>query len=355
MSTITPTAPIETKEQASPAPAPRGRRILHRIGRWLKWLGIALVALVLLGVAYQTIATELDKRTYSPRGQLYTVNGHQMHIVCMGEGSPVVLLQAGGAAESLWWYWVQKQLAEHTRVCAYDRPGHGWSEPTSEPRDALTIVGELHALLEQAGTSTRYVMAGHSLGAVWTRVYAAKYPEEVIGIILVDSTFMTPREFANWSEFDQWKTLNNVAQVVVWGLYRAGLVRLSGPAIFQSLGYPPDIASELVAMQSRNQVFDADYAEQIPQGWAMRKASAAAENLGDLPMAVLWAGQSDTAREGFVALREEIAGYSSNSVTRDVEGANHGSILGTEQYAQQVSDAILDVIEAAQTGEPLAQ
>jgi hypothetical protein len=84
--------------------------------------GIVLVTLVLLGVAYQTIAIELDKRNYAPRGQLYTVNGHQMHMVCMGEGSPAVVLQAGGLADSLWWYRVQNQLAEHTRVCALTVP-----------------------------------------------------------------------------------------------------------------------------------------------------------------------------------------------------------------------------------------
>jgi fused signal recognition particle receptor len=65
------------------------------VKRGLKWLGIVLIALVVLGVAYQTIATEIDKRTYSPRGQLYTVNGHQMHIVCMGEGGPTVISLIG--------------------------------------------------------------------------------------------------------------------------------------------------------------------------------------------------------------------------------------------------------------------
>jgi hypothetical protein len=184
----------------------RKRGCFFYVKRGLKWFGIVLVTLVLLGVAYQTIAIELDKRNYAPRGQLYTVNGHQMHMVCMGEGSPVVVLQAGGLADSLWWYRVQNQLAEHTRVCTFARPGMGWSEPVEGPRDALTIDVELHALLEQAGIPAPYVMAGHSHGAVLTRIYAAEYPEEVVGIVLVDSSILIPKHFANQSEFDEWKS-----------------------------------------------------------------------------------------------------------------------------------------------------
>jgi pimeloyl-ACP methyl ester carboxylesterase len=336
----------------------RKRGCLFYVKRGLKWFGIVLIALVLLGVAYQVIATEMDKRNFSPRGQLYTVNGHRMHMVCKGEGSPAVILEAGGSAESLWWYRVQNQLAKHTRVCAYDRPGHGWSEPTSEPRDALTVVRELHTLLAQAGVPAPYVMAGHSFGAVWARIFAAQYPAEVAGIVLVDSTFLIPREFASQSEFDQWKTSNDAIQVLPWAVFRFGLMRLTSPGAFQSAGYPPDIVPELVALRSPNQVFDADYAEQVATRWAFTEASADAESLGDLPMAVLWASQTYAIMEnnpGLRGLPEALATYSTESVTRMVEGADHVSILGSEKYAQQVSDAILDVMEAAKSGKPMAQ
>jgi pimeloyl-ACP methyl ester carboxylesterase len=336
----------------------RRRGCLFYVRRGLKWFGIVLVALVLLGVVCHTVATELDKRNYPPRGQLYTVNGHQMHMVCMGEGSPAVILQAGGGAESLWWYWVQNQMAEDTRVCAFDRPGYGWSEPTSEPRDALTIAGELHTLLEEAGVPAPYVMAGHSYGAVFTRIYAAQYPEEVVGLVLVDSAVLIPDHFASQSEFDEWQTQWEGSHTLFGVLTRIGLTRLLDPGQFQASGYPPDIAAELTALHSRAQVIDTDFAEFVSAYWALTDASAAAENPGNLPMAVLWASQTvdafDAHIEGFLTAREEISTYSSNSVTRMIEGANHGSILGNEQYAQQVSNAILDVIEAAQTGQPLA-
>lgn len=335
----------------------RKRGCLFYVRRGLIGFAIILVALILVGVVYQIIGAELDKRNFAPRGQLYTVNGHQMHLVCIGEGSPAIILQAGATAESLWWYRVQNQLAEHTQVCAYDRPGMGWSEPVNGARDPLTINTELHALLEQAGVPAPYVMAGHSYGSILTRIYAAQYPEEITGVVLVDSQLVTPKHFASQSEVDQNRSYWDVVQVISSAMTRVGLTRLTGNSEFQNYGYPPDIALEIAGLHAGNQVTDAYYAENGPAFPALQEASSAAENLGDLPVIVLWASQTYDLNEANPSLRpfaEELSTYSSNSVTRIIEGANHGSILGSEQYAQQVSEAILVVLQAAETGEALA-
>ena len=351
-------APSVTASQAQLQSTSRRRGCLFYVGRGLKWIGIALVVLVLLGIGYQTIATEADKRNYAPRGQLYTVNGHQMHMICMGEGSPAVILQAGASAESLWWYRVQNQLAEHTQVCAYDRPGMGWSEPVSGSRDPLTINGELHSLLEQVGISTPYMVVGHSYGSILARIFAAQYPEDVVGVVLVDSQLVTPKQFASQSDVEQnrsyWDTVGAIGSVMT----RIGLTRLNSPGPFQSAGYPAEIVPELTGLQARNQVFDAYYAENGPAFVALQEASAVAEALGDLPVAVLWASDTYGRNQripNLTALTEELSTYSSNTVTRFVEGADHGSIIGNEQYAQQVTEAILDVIAAAETDQPLAR
>src|SRR3954469_3260285 len=88
----------------------RRRGLLFYIKRGLKWLGILLLTLIVLGVAYQTAAAELDKRAFHPAGQMVSVNGHQMHIVCAGQGSPTIILEAGAYSFSAEWYWVQRQL-----------------------------------------------------------------------------------------------------------------------------------------------------------------------------------------------------------------------------------------------------
>lgn len=350
------TIPVrETPVQVQSRPARRGYVAYSK--RLLRWLGVTLLVLVLLGVSFQTIATQIDNRTYAPRGELYTVNGRQMHIVCLGQsqpGAPTVILQAGGANESLWWYWVQNQLAEHGRVCAYDRAGLGWSEPADTPRDPLTIVGELHDLLATANIQPPYVMAGHSYGAVLARIYAAHYPAEVAGIALVDGMPLELKDRSK-AEFAGYRWTFYAAQAPLWVMYRLGVGRLFIAESIVKMGYPPEVAVELAAYTLRNQTCDTDFAEKgYGALWALMQAAQAAEDLGNLPMAVLWASESGTNQASYAAYRAEVADYSTNSVTRTIKGADHGSILGNEQYAQQVSDAILAVIRAAQTDGPLA-
>lgn len=338
--------------------APIRHGCLYYVKRGLKWFGLVLITLVVLGMTFQAVAVQLDKQNYPPPGQLYTVNGHLMHIVCLGEGSPTVILQAGGTADSTWWYWVQHQLAAHTRVCAFDRPGMGWSEPTMEPRDAVTLMSELHALLAQANVRPPYVMAGHSWGAVLTRIYAVEYPPEIEGLVLVDSALVYPKHFADQAAFDAWKSTFAGQQTLFGAMMRLGVPRLTDPALFQNAGYPPAVTRTLVAVRSRNEVIDTDFEEFHAQMWTLTKASAAAENLGDLPLAILWAAETWKSQDAYLTelpvARAEISTYSANSVTRSLDGADHVSIIGNEQYAQQVTDAILGVIEAARTGQRLA-
>jgi len=165
----------------------RPRRILRRIGRGLKWLGIGIVAILVLGFVFQAVSVEFDKRGYLPPGQIVNVDSHKMHIYCTGSGSPTVILEAGAYIYSTEWYWVQRQISATNRVCSYDRAGYGWSEPVAGARDGLQLVHELHSLLNAAKVPGPYVMAGHSLGGVTAPIYASEYPSDVLGIVLVDS------------------------------------------------------------------------------------------------------------------------------------------------------------------------
>jgi len=98
----------------------------------------------------------------------------------------VVLLEAGIAASSLSWTVVQPQIAAFTRVCAYDRAGLAWSEPSSCPRTFDRIVTELGAVLARTAPGERYVLVGHSFGSFVVSAYARRHPEQVAGIVLVD-------------------------------------------------------------------------------------------------------------------------------------------------------------------------
>ena len=164
------------------------------IGRALLLLIVALLVLAVSGAIYQAIATERAERAYPPPGEMVDVGGYSLHINCVGQGSPTVVLDAGSGEMSAHWVWVQREVSDTTRVCAYDRAGMGWSEMGPQPRDAKQISSELHALLTKAGIDGPYVLVGHSFGGLYMQTYAARYPDEVAGVSLVESSH--PEQFS---------------------------------------------------------------------------------------------------------------------------------------------------------------
>src|ERR671913_410302 len=163
------------------------RRIMRWTVKALLWLVVALLILAVLGAIYQSIATERAERAYPPPGEMVDVGGYSLHINCVGQGSPTVVLDAGSGGFSAQWVRVQREVSDTTRVCAYDRAGMGWSEMGPEPRDARQVSRELHTLLTKSCIRQGpYVVVGHSFGGLYMQTYADRYPEEVAGVALVD-------------------------------------------------------------------------------------------------------------------------------------------------------------------------
>lgn len=337
-------------QSASRTSLPEARRgCLWMTLRVARWLCIVLIIFALLGVVYQTAAEASDWNAYAPPGRLLDVDGHQMHIVCTGEGSPTVILEAGAGAFSAIWGWVQLAVAQQSRVCAYDRAGFGWSEFGPEPRDAQQIARELHALLADAGVAPPYVMVGHSLGGIYVRVYNAMYPGEVVGMALIDSTHPD-----NWSrQGESLETLGAMASVSAV-LSRFGVMRLAFAG--EHFNLPEPDSSALLAYTVSTRYWDMQRAD-MTAATATIDEGRAAGTLGDLPLAVLTAVDypEGKGRDTELALQMELAALSSNSIYQVVDGARHITLLTDEQYAKQVSDAVIRVVEAARTGESLAQ
>ncbi len=200
------------------------RRIIRRIGMPLLGLVVALFALAVAGAIYQAIATERAERAYPPPGEMVDVGGYSLHINCVGQGSPTVVLDAGSGEMSAQWVRVQQEVSDTTRVCAYDRAGMGWSETGPEPRDAKQISSELHTLLSKAGIEGPYVLVGHSFGGLYMQTYAARYPDEVAGVALVESS--SPKQFSQQpATRDSYEPQKQIFDVVSL-LARIGIVRL---------------------------------------------------------------------------------------------------------------------------------
>lgn len=168
------------------------RSLIKRISRLIVILMGSCLLLFLALALWNLAVTQWQHAHNPPSGNFYPVDGRQMHVICSGTGSPTVIIEAGAGSNSLGWQAVQPQLSQLTRVCTYDRSGHGWSEPRSGPRDAETIVHELHALLNQTSVERPLVLTGHSAGGLYVREYAREFPAEVSGVVLIDSS--SPRQ-----------------------------------------------------------------------------------------------------------------------------------------------------------------
>ena len=184
----------ELNPSASVSSSTTARRRIRWVGKALLGVIVALLVLAVSGAIYQAIATELAERAYPPPGEMVDVGGYSLHINCVGQGSSTVVLDGGSGEMSAHWVWVQREVSDTTRVCAYDRAGMGWSEMGPQPRDAKQISSELHTLLSKAGIEGPYVLVGHSFGGLYMQTYAARYPDEVAGVSLVESSH--PEQFS---------------------------------------------------------------------------------------------------------------------------------------------------------------
>jgi pimeloyl-ACP methyl ester carboxylesterase len=212
------------------------------------------------------------------------IGGYLLKINCTGNGSPTVILEAGLGDVSIEWSRVQPEIAKFARVCSYDRAGYGSSDAGPMPRTSQQIAKELHTLLQNAREAPPYLLVGHSFGGYNVRVFNGNYPDEVTGIVLVDSTQEDQYELSSpaWGKFYS-SELRRQKRQAMWAPVFVDLgvarwmhgARLSGNAylILQSK-YLRARASELEAIKTS--------AEQ----------ARAAGNISDKPLIVLTGGKN---------------------------------------------------------------
>ena len=140
------------------------------------------------GICHKALAQQSN---VAPPGRLVDVGGYRLHLWCSGPSlpnRPTVVLSAGGGDFATDWALVQVPLADSNRVCSYDRPGFGWSDPGPYPRTFRQEAAELRVALDGAGERPPYVVVGHSIGAFVARLFAENHPRDVSGVVLVGAT-----------------------------------------------------------------------------------------------------------------------------------------------------------------------
>ncbi|MDJ0725798.1 MAG: alpha/beta hydrolase [Prochloraceae cyanobacterium] len=140
--------------------------------------------ILIITSSYHFLATLRENKKHKPPGELIDIGGYKLHLYSRGEGEVTVIVDHSlGGIDG---YFLIDKIAKLTKVCIYDRPGYGWSEPSKNKRCSQEIALELDLLLEQAKIDPPYILLGQSFGSYNVRLYARYFPEKVAGIILTD-------------------------------------------------------------------------------------------------------------------------------------------------------------------------
>jgi pimeloyl-ACP methyl ester carboxylesterase len=323
---------------------------------------VSTLALVGAGIIYQQSASARDLETYPYIGTLIQVDGHEMHLYCMGAGSPTVILEAGVGGNTLLWGYIQPAIAEATRVCAYDRAGYGWSDVRSEARTTPQLAAELHALLMLADIPSPFILVGHSYGGMIVSTFAAHYPSEVAGLVLLDTTH--PNQFSSEHCIPACFPASAVTLVDTFYdmlplMANTGIVRLLVPRgilplpFFDIPAWFPN-REALIALLSTNAHSSTVLAEwnAFPRG---SEVASRRIDVSHLPVRLVTALHTYDERplpgvdpaettQTWVNLQRDMLKLSSNSVQTIVEDATHFSLLVSPDHAARVVEVIQTLI-----------
>ena len=281
------------------------------MGRWVRRISYVILTLLVLalvvGFTYEQVGRARDASRRPPRvGQAVDIGGRTLNLYCSGNGTPTVILETGGNSPGYEWLGLQSKMAGFTRACWYDRAGVGWSDPPSSPRTSASIVRDLHEALQRAGELPPYVMAGGSVGGEYVHIYAARYPSDVAGVVLVDSTVPGQHE----PDF-LLSPLNRLSGrtrhlicIALPAMSRFGIVRFAASRERRPFSSGTEQAKILARLEAQPKAFETD-AEQacaatdggriVPrEGGGNPDIDNAARNagsLGDRPLVVLTAGK----------------------------------------------------------------
>lgn len=300
-----------------------------------------IILLTIAGRIYQKTSEARDLERYPPPGEMIDVEGHLMHINCMGQGSPTLILELGVGSASFSWYDIHKRLSAITRTCAYDRPGLGYSERTNQPKRSSDVAERLYELLRNAGVADELVLVGWSAGGIYVREFYRRYPQRVVGMLLVDSSHeqqarRLPEESGGGAD---------PALRIAKHLAPFGLVRLSGllEQRVASSRASDEAKAYLRATYHLSHVLDAISQESDAVDLDMN-AVQPPPDLGDLPLIVLAAGETgQTAR---IRMQRELAALSTNGRLAVVENSGHN--MHADQ-PQLIVDAAKELVLRAQS------
>jgi len=270
----------------------------------------------------------------------------------MGHGSPTVILESGFGAGASAWSDVAPRIAQTTRVCAYDRAGYGFSDPGPTPRDGAAIARDLDYGLNAAGVGGPYVVVGHSAGGLYARLFAARRPKEVVGMVFVDSSVehQTQRMQAIFGPGAG--TLEGIERrpLRCLGLTSAAKTAVDDPALLECVQAGADAHTRQIELRPetwRTQVSELDNLFTTTSDEVDRTGGI----LRDIPAIVLTAGKADGAVAGsddpgarvWQALHRQLADRFLHGDQRIVKSSH----LMMKDRPEVVANATIELVQAA--------
>ena len=278
----------------------------------------ALVGLAVLGVLLAACGGDGDSEAEPSGGSAMNAasratdgvvrigHGRELYVRCTGTGSPTVVMEGGDEDTSDSYAFAEPAVAKLTRTCVYDRANLGRSGPAPGPRGLPELVGDLERLLKTAQIPGPYVLVGTSGGGFITAGYASAHPDQVAGMVFIDT----------------------------------------GAPLEQ----PPGEIVEATDPGNPANVERRDYLQVERDAWTARK------RIGDIPVAVV------SVKFSAAAVNESPFPAERKAMRRNVERQRgwlvlsprakqivaHTSHAVEEDDPDLVTDAILDVVEAAQ-------
>jgi pimeloyl-ACP methyl ester carboxylesterase len=295
---------------------------------WMWWSLAVLALLVGAALSVEAIVDARDRVRFPPPGQMVDVGGRGLHLLCKGNASgPTVIIEQGAGSPSIVWWPVQNQIASFARVCTYDRAGYLWSDSAARTRSLEDRVADLHVMLVGGNVPGPYIMVGHSFGGPLIRLFARMYPEEVAGMVLVD----TPEEAVLFrpSVAAYLQKLGYFAKALEFAS-RLGVIRVASLFMSDSGGLDAGAFHALKALVVRPAFFRAmgDDTASLTRGAATLRSLSGAGSLGDRPLVVITHGQkfpgpAAVLEDGWLDGQHRLAALSSRGTLIVAEHSNH--------------------------------
>ncbi|MBL1221706.1 alpha/beta hydrolase [Chryseobacterium sp. L7] len=318
-------------------------------------LGI-LILLLFLGGCYRLFSSKPV-----PPGKLVNVNGTNIHVRVEGEKKslPTIIIEAGAHSNTDMLHWLAEGLKDKTRVIRYDRDGKWFSESSNNADISPEFYAhQLHELLEKIGEKPPYILVGHSMGGPYNRIFRDLYPNEVEGIVFIDSSHpeqwkrLAQKELVPKEQAKFLKIGSVLADLGILGVYNNTISK----AVYQGDGLPKELHSRSRSLTSNSGAVYRMFLRENELTNKVLMRAGKAKDLDSLPVLVFTAteqykeSQKERYRKDGIDpekqvqlwfdMQKELKELSSNG-KQMIMNASHGTIITKKENADLINKEIL--------------